>query len=132
DLLPTGRRRHIAKNGEPSPRGMIATYGDGPVKHPPRRDADFEVGVVQYVWRMWRAPLLGEAGGELGGGAVHSIAPCERDGTAAVRVEWSSTRQTGRPVHVYEKTISATGPAGPGDIGDTIVYGMWAKAHGTS
>jgi hypothetical protein len=102
----------------------------GPANIPDRKDADFEVDVLRYVWRAWRAAQHGNP--ELEGVTILSVALSDSGGRPVVRVEWSDPREDGNPVHLLCHVIPSEGPLRPGDIGDEIVWDLWAAAHGTS
>jgi hypothetical protein len=102
----------------------------GPVNTPPRRDPDFEVDVLRYVWRTWRAQASHDT--QLESVTLHTVGLSDRDARPMVRVEWSSPREDGHPVHVLCHPIPCRADADPEAVGDEIVWALWATAHGTS
>ena len=93
--------------------------------------ATFEAGVVAYIWRVWRETQA-ETSDELEGVVVKTVALVAGEESVSARVEWVSPLETGRPLHVTERRIARGKGERPGEIGDDVVWAVWAEAHGTS
>jgi hypothetical protein len=93
--------------------------------------ATSEADVITYVWRVWRDTQAGTSP-ELEDVVVKTVALVAGEEGVSARVEWVSPLETGQPLHVTGRRIARGKGERPREIGDDVVWAVWAEAHGTS